>query len=437
MELFDPSTGSWCAGPPLLQVTTNHTQTSIKLWFLVLTWSAPSCMLDTLVGSPSLLFGLPVRLRFTPQQGMSFAAAARVGRHIYAVGSSPFSSTVARLSLDALRAAATAAASPLAPLSSSSSWQQLQQQPDAASALISGWLDLDGSGGSPGGGGSSGGGPTWMTSMAAAAAAPPGSSWLGGGSGTMGWEAIEPLPCPRLHCSVVGYDAGVRGLVVLGGRSQGGAGGGSSGGGGGGMGGGGGGGGVGVGAAGGDRVQHVLRSVDMWDPDAGSWSRLPDMTHPRSALAAAQLAGRLYVLGGQGGKGTHRSVEWLDVGAAGDSRWCPLRVDMTAERKYAAAAALGGRLLVCGGMSESRCRLASVEALDPREPGPPRVLPPMSAARSSAGCAVLGGKLYLVGGASGDSGLLDSVEVYVPEMNSWLPAAPISGPRSGLGLCSF
>jgi hypothetical protein len=59
-----------------------------------------------------------------------------------------------------------------------------------------------------------------------------------------------------------------------------------------------------------------------------------------------------------------RSVEVFD---AGRGAWELLPQQLASERKYCAAAALGGRLLVLGGMNEARSRLASVEGYDPRE----------------------------------------------------------------------
>jgi hypothetical protein len=52
---------------------------------------------------------------------------------------------------------------------------------------------------------------------------------------------------------------------------------------------------------------------------------------------------------------------------AGGGGWELLPQQLASERKYCAAAALGGRLLVLGGMNEARSRLASVEGYDPRE----------------------------------------------------------------------
>lgn len=51
----------------------------------------------------------------------------------------------------------------------------------------------------------------------------------------------------------------------------------------------------------------------------------------------------------------------------GRGRWELLPQQLVGERKYCAAATLAGRLLLLGGMSESRSRLNSMEGYDPRE----------------------------------------------------------------------
>ncbi|KXZ45240.1 hypothetical protein GPECTOR_57g530 [Gonium pectorale] len=233
------------------------------------------------------------------------------------------------------------------------------------------------------------------------------------------------------------------------------------------------------------QVQHVLNSMEILDPDAmaapdspplpaaasaatPAWRRGPDMVLPRSAHACVVLGGRVYALGGAGGGGgsggsgsgggggglrgsgsagggggggggTHRSGEVLDLGSG---CWQLLGAGMATERKYLAAAAHGGRIYVCGGVSDSRSRLSSLEALDPRE-GRWRSLPPMAAPRSSHAMAALGGCLYVAGGqsSSGDAAASAAVAAaaslgaHAAERgSSWGSAAARSGPYYGPGL---
>ncbi|KAF6256002.1 hypothetical protein COO60DRAFT_1702518 [Scenedesmus sp. NREL 46B-D3] len=206
------------------------------------------------------------------------------------------------------------------------------------------------------------------------------------------WHSCEGPRTPRLHAAVAGA-AGL--LYVAGGRSQ---------------------------------VNQVVATTEVYDPSSCCWQSLPDMRQPRYAHAVASLAGRVYALGGQASKAIHRSVEVFD---AGRGAWELLPQPLASERKYCAAAALGGRLLVLGGMNEARSRLASVEGYDPRE-GRWSALTSMTHARSSCGVSALGGRLFAVGGNAGDQQLHASVEAYDPAAGKWMSCRPLSCGRSGL-----
>ncbi|KAL6765234.1 hypothetical protein V8C86DRAFT_2463536 [Haematococcus lacustris] len=218
------------------------------------------------------------------------------------------------------------------------------------------------------------------------------------------WQSVPNLNCARAHAGVVAA-AGM--LFVLGGRSQ-------------------------VQA-----VQQVLPSCEVLAPPSSAWALAPDMHQPRSALAAAAMGGGLFAVGGQAARPTLRSVERFDLG---QETWSVLGCDMRVERKYAAAAVLGGRLVVAGGLDECRTRLRSVEALDPRE-GRWRDLALLSMPRSSCGLAALQvgayGRLFAAGGSAPGDHVHDTVESWVPEMNAWVPVASMGCGRSGLGLCAL
>ena len=77
-----------------------------------------------------------------------------------------------------------------------------------------------------------------------------------------------------------------------------------------------------------------------------------------------------------------------------EGRW--LKKTAPSPPNLSKAGVLGGRIIVVGGVNEMRTRLASVEALDPRE-GRWHSLAPLSAPRSSCGAAALQERLYVVG----------------------------------------
>eukprot|EP00879_Flechtneria_rotunda_P007896 GHRR01008273.1.p1 GENE.GHRR01008273.1~~GHRR01008273.1.p1 ORF type:complete len:683 (+),score=193.75 GHRR01008273.1:294-2342(+) len=150
------------------------------------------------------------------------------------------------------------------------------------------------------------------------------------------WHSCQGPRTPRVHAGITGA-AGL--LYVTGGRSH---------------------------------VSQVVATAEVYDPGSSCWQALPDMQEARYAHAVASLAGCVYAVGGQATR-THRSVEVYEPELG---RWQLLGQSLSKERKYCAAAALDGRLVVLGGMNESRSRLGSLEAYDPRE-GHWAQMPPM------------------------------------------------------------
>eukprot|EP00887_Chlorella_sp_A99_P002395 scaffold10.g2395.t1 len=246
-----------------------------------------------------------------------------------------------------------------------------------------------------------------------------------------GWRACPRVATPRVNIAVAGLGGS---LYVLGGRA-----------------------GIGKGA-------RVLRNVECYDPGAAAWHRVADMRALRTSLGAAALGDRrelggqraprppamvaapgeaavasftrsgpvLYVVGGQGDRETHASGEWYDPER---DEWHQLSVPLAQPRKYHALVPAGGRLLAVGGLTAVRTRLASVEALDPRE-GVWRPLPPLATPRSSCGVAALGGEVFVVGGhaggGGGEGGATRSVEALRLAAGAWRECAPIRVGRSGL-----
>lgn len=189
-----------------------------------------------------------------------------------------------------------------------------------------------------------------------------------------------------------------------------------------------------------DVSMQPLASAECFSVAHGTWEELPAMAAPRGSPAAAALRGNLYICGGYDGLfQPQRSSELLVPGAlpVGGASNCvagagipgawTLVADMAEGRAGAAAAAISGRLYVCGGRSGGQSS-RSTERFDP-EAGTWECLAPMLVGRANAAYAVTGGRLYLFGGR-GSGQRLSSCEVFEPRRAEWMPLPAMSERRT-------
>ncbi|XP_078717186.1 kelch domain-containing protein 8A-like isoform X2 [Lampetra fluviatilis] len=166
---------------------------------------------------------------------------------------------------------------------------------------------------------------------------------------------------------------------------------------------------------GGRQGKNPVTAFEVYDVEAGTWARFPDLPTKR-AFAGHALADRaLYSLGGLEQPGLHNyysrptfvsTVETFDFTQGGWVRSSRAR-SMRERRADFVAGFLGGRVLAIGGLGNQTSPLASVEGLDP-ERGRWESLASMPTPRCSCSCVALDGRLLLVGGVS--QGPSDAVE---------------------------
>ena len=171
----------------------------------------------------------------------------------------------------------------------------------------------------------------------------------------------------------------------------------------------------------------VVGTVEVFDTASGGWSVGPELPVAVNHAMATTAAGRLYVFGGYRADGSpDAAVFALD----GDS-WRPV-APMPQGRAAATAVAAGDRVYVAGGIAPDGLA-AEMLVYDPAAdrwstaPGPPT-------RREHLGGAGYGGLVYTVGGRNGGlQDTLDAFEAYDPATGRWtvLPALPT--PRGGLG----
>ena len=137
--------------------------------------------------------------------------------------------------------------------------------------------------------------------------------------------------------------------------------------------------------------------VARYDPTSDSWSPQKYLNHARSALAAAQAGGRIYVFGGyySGTVQAHVEVFHPDLGTWFDLTPVPTPVF------YPMAAAVGTTIYLMGGNNGTQS-VSNVYAYD-TVGGGWSARAPLPTPCYASGVGVLDGKVYLAGG-NGDSG---------------------------------
>ena len=166
-----------------------------------------------------------------------------------------------------------------------------------------------------------------------------------------------------------------------------------------------------------------ISTVDLYDPQAASWTQLAGMTDARCMHGCVALKGKLYAVGGLGGG--RQKLDTAEVYDPQADGWQPLAKMSTARYGFGLAA-VGGKIYAIGG-SVYYGALDSVEAYDPQL-GTWAPVASMSGKRSGHASVVLDGKIYVMGGYA--AGVLNTVEVYDPQADSWQQVASL--PR---GLC--
>ncbi len=193
-----------------------------------------------------------------------------------------------------------------------------------------------------------------------------------------------------------------------------------------------------------------------YDPATDVWTKKSPMPHPAHHAALAAVNGKIYAFGGFVAPASNAiplGAAWEPIADAWEfnpatDSWRPL-APLPGKRGSAIAAEVGGKIYVIGGAT-------TVEGS--KEPfftafGPARVLAtndvydpatntwesrnPMSVPRNHAFSGVVNGKIYVIGGRTGHGFILsatntDVVEEYNPASNMWsIPKERMPTARSG------
>lgn len=163
-----------------------------------------------------------------------------------------------------------------------------------------------------------------------------------------------------------------------------------------------------------------IRSTEVYDPAARTWTTAPSMLDQRGHHAAATLPdGRILVSGGLGRMGSLTATAELYDPATGT--WSRAGSMATGRLWHTATTLPDGRVLVTGGSDEG----PSAELYDP-ETNTFSAAEPMAVQRTAHTATVLpNGQILVAGGSSSDA----TAELYDPDTGEWSPAASMSMPR--------
>ncbi|XP_020786683.2 kelch domain-containing protein 8A [Boleophthalmus pectinirostris] len=157
--------------------------------------------------------------------------------------------------------------------------------------------------------------------------------------------------------------------------------------------------------AGGRQCKRPVKSLEVYDTEARSWSTLPAQPCKRSYAGVIwDPMGRLCLLGGLRQGGGHQNSKFtknVNIFDTNQGVWLKSEetVAMKTKRADFVAAYLRGRMIVAGGLGHEPSALDTVEAFHPERKKWER-LAPMTFPRCSASSIVIKDRLLVVGGVN-------------------------------------
>ncbi|OBF88006.1 protein kinase [Mycobacterium sp. 852002-51163_SCH5372311] len=164
----------------------------------------------------------------------------------------------------------------------------------------------------------------------------------------------------------------------------------------------------------------------VWRVVNGQWVELPHLLQPRSAGAAAAVGDRIIVTGGVGANGALLNTTEIFDGTA----WT-LGPPIPTPRQLLAGAS-DGKLMYAVGGSNGNADLTTVEAYDPAAKSW-TALAGLPQPRSDLGVAIADGRLVAVGGVSNGE-VLKSVSVLDLMAKTWDALPDMASPRHGMAV---
>ena len=187
-----------------------------------------------------------------------------------------------------------------------------------------------------------------------------------------------------------------------------------------------------------------------YDPAADSWKTLPPLPGKRGSAVAAEVGGKIYVIGGattvEGSKdpfftffGPSLVLGTNDVYDPATNKW-QSRKPMSVPRNHAFGGVVNGKIYVIGGRTGHGFILSAtntdvVEEYNPVNDSWSVPKERMPTARSGGASGTDGRRIYVAGGEVTTKdlvGAFKSVEAYDPLTNSWMTLPSMPMPRHGI-----
>jgi N-acetylneuraminic acid mutarotase len=177
----------------------------------------------------------------------------------------------------------------------------------------------------------------------------------------------------------------------------------------------------------------VQATVQVYDPATDKWAFTTPLPVPMHHPVAAGALGKLYSLGGQLDSGdTNRTLVYDP--ATANAPWVDL-APMPTARGAGAGAVMGDKIYVVGGRPPAANAFAVYDISD-NQWTPLPDLPQTYPNRNHIAAAAIGGKIYVAGGryngGSFSDPITDSLDVFDPATNAWQPRTRMLRPRGGV-----
>ena len=180
--------------------------------------------------------------------------------------------------------------------------------------------------------------------------------------------------------------------------------------------------------AGGIAQLGTTAAFEAFDPATDHWEELPPLPEAVHHLAAAATDKRVYVTGGYTNLLFSEITKRAWAYDPGARRWIGI-ADLPGPRAAHGMAAIEGRLYVVGGVGPDSEEIWVYDPATDRWEAAPAPLP---TPREHLTVTVLDGKIYAIGGRWEDRGNLAALEIFDPATGTWTRGPDLPTPRSGL-----